>query len=473
MKKLVLRLRETPTNDWYEHLDEILNLNRKFQVINVLDDLKGFRSDSVLHSQVQARAIMKLAARHGSQVRKLFIENVEFDCPEDIKKIVINMPMLEELQVKNLEISTNYEEAPLVIQPVLLKSLKTLIFSYSYSIILNNFTLPNITSLELIYPFPYGEFDNFMSLLKLDKLDSLSITQPDAELFRHQSEFATFKLKKLEVCFGQSMYRDVEGEADFLTFLKSQAPTLNHLKLIGRFEAEVILTAVTKVKNLKSLTTDLGNFPDDEEFFSKFEPLIGLKELGLDFVGTSNVHKLIYKKCPNIESFNDWYGSVGDRTMLPFLAINNPHLRKLPIIESIRMCDCKLKFAFLLQLHVTTIESWEALTAFIAFNSTIHTLRVDAIFISHINDIQALISLPNLKHLRLRGDLESMRMVYNMVKTDSKGLKTLELNVSSIYRIAGGFRFEFPEDSNGWKLAREFFDQMQSPELLSKRVRYQ
>lgn len=132
------------------------------------------------------------------------------------------------------------------------------------------------------------------------------------------------------------------------------------------------------------------------------------------------------RNCPNLEH-------LGVPTKIPeivqFISINNPKIEHLSIDAIRTEDDADAKFSFLNYLHVRKIKNYKNLQLFVKNNPTIETLSV-RLLIDERTDIGifigALLSQPNLKHLKFMSNLEVAKAINDKVKAVGS-LKSLVL----------------------------------------------
>lgn len=413
-----------------------------------------------------ASAVMKIASRHGSQVRKLEISRVQLDCPKDFGEIVGHMPLLQVLEGQALTIAMPVRREPLGIEPIRLQSLKTVKVSNSNAIIFKYFAAPHVGSFQLLDS--KSEFDYFLGLLKSDKLESLEIDS-SARIFSSEFNISALKLKKLSI---HSL--DNEAETNLIKFLESQASTLIHL-VLGKVACgpEVLETIFYKLERLERLNINFNTLPADKEFYVKLKTLTSLKELKSDSRSVSSTaFDGICERCPNLESLfvpNAWT----THNHLPSLAVSNPKLKVLSIDTMPNIANENMKFEFLRLFEVKKIIGLSIAGIFIANNPSIDTFHVNSLLSVSIPEaeVRALIGIPNLKHLKIGLNFYLARRIFDQVNLDSLGLKSLEMNVELNSKWTKLF-FEFPDDvKNHQKIKCEYFESRTSTGKLRKRKR--
>lgn len=450
MKMFTLRLKNNLTTSvyWFDHLDEILSVNRMFQSIHLSTEganinYRGGQTNVSRPPQEQTEAIVKVVMRPRSllsQVQKLTINKIQLHRSNDFGEILARMPLLKDLEIQSLTIEKKHEVGSLKPTLVLLKSVKAVT---SDSTLFLHFIAPNIQSLQLIQPL--GPHNCYMNLLYRGKLDSLEIDL-SIMFFVSPPSILDLKLKKLSIhSLVEPLTCDRSGkfclfpkeEADFIKFLETQAPTLVHLELEGAYRNEVYQTIFAKLPHLKILKINFRYLPVDKEFYEALPPLTGLKELHCYLNHPSMVVALgMCGKCPNIDTFKSPWASP---EIFSFLARNNPLLKVL----SLNFIDSRIL---------------SLLKAFFTDNPTADTLHSPfEEKVAKIAEMKALMSVPNVKHLKFQGDFRSMRKIYDLVKVDFMGLKSLELNLKDQIEERKLF-IESPDVVSNWKPMIEYFD---------------
>lgn len=466
MNKFKLKLRNRPESSyyWFNQIGEILSLKRKFRTIQLqtdrvprnLHNLGGVYYDNRKRHETLS-AIMRVAAQHGSEVRKLILNRVQLYSNVDFEAIGNNMPLMEELEVKySLPIDDSDENFHYYSGTSHLESLKHVKVISSDTTIFRFFTAPHIESLQLINPMLEPGYPLTM-LLTSDKLESLEI-DTSFKFFKYTP--STIKLKKLSIHSLVEPPRVVDyslfqhDEAELIKFLESQAPTLIHLELEGAYRIEVYQTILTKLNHLKILKVNFKHLPVDKKFYADLKPLMGLKELH-SFSDHPAMAKVVGMcgRCPNIESFTSPCAGL---QLLPFLVRNNPLLKVLsvPCVSS----SGDVKFEHLKVLKVPQL-SVECIKMFFANNPTVDTLG--SFYnenVTSIEEVEAVLSIPTLKHLKLRGDFRSLRKIYELTKVDFRNLKSLRLQLRDEKFELKNLLIEAPDIVGHWKPTCDFFD---------------
>lgn len=467
---LKLKYCEAPSQPWIENLEEILSINRKFQTILIA--LDEFNLPKAVEKE--AKAILQVMSRHGSQVRLLDLSNVHLDCPDDFGVIVRSVPLLEKLKVLDLSFAKSEHEAN--IAPVLLKCLRSVrISEKSDSTIFKYFTAPHITSLDLLGSFS-NDFAHTMKFLKSGHhLESMELGKfAFLKFFHTESKISDLKLKKMSLLtsiFAEVVSTQVGENLD--EFLKSQATTLEYLQLDWA-SREVLKTIFTRLKQLKILHADLQFLPADKEFYEALKPMASLEEIYSEYEFPNEVAaEGILGNCPNL-AFLTVPNDMKATALLPFIAVNNPKLKKLSIHSMTAQMEPEVKFHSLSELSVFFVDNLTFVTAFIANNPSIETLNAECVVGETLNveALKALTNQPNLKHLKFGGWFETLKKIYDVIKIDYKNLKSLELRVS--YRSdmrRPTLCFEFPDDIELWDGKCEYFDRRTSSLRCRKRRR--
>lgn len=443
MNKFVLELDATSKGKAQkllgEKLDEILGLNRRFQTLRI-----GYTSET--------EPLLRIIANHGSHLRKMQLWHVRLNCPEEFRQMLSFSPLLATLQIGDLRFDKMIKETTWRIEPAKLPSLQNAKIGNSDTELFRCFTAAKLLSLEL------GEFtnglENLVGFLKsTDKLESLSVYDWAAmRTFQDDSRQQSFMLKKL------SMGLDLEDQdaEGFINFLASQAASLESLE-IRSVPREVLKMIFSHPGNLKILIFADDEIPDDEEFYENLKPIEGLKELNFRFSANSNEISVkgILTCCPNIERLSaPQLEDVSE--LLPFIAINNPKLKRLAIKVIESELGSEWNFKFLTHLEVEIVEDLSLDMKFIANNPSIESFVANHVEPESMEfeDFDELLNQPNLKHLKIGGPFEAMKEIYEATKCGYGNLVSLELEVHAERKLF----FKFPHDGSQWNPNCHYFD---------------
>lgn len=419
---------ETPTNTELRRFGEILGLERKFHTIEVK------KGDIKAASEYCAKAIVRIIAQHGSQLRKLIFFRVSLNNRNEFVKLMASAPMLETLDFWLLDFLQPIEEdvEPACNEPVLMKYLKKVRIHSSDAILFKLFAAPHVEEFEISTESTI-QFQNVFDFIQPKmKLKSLEIDQKTFPFFfQFLPSLPAMKLQRFRMLWMFRQDEDPLLNRNFCKFLRSHANTLEHLEL--EFHSrEVFETIFTKLDRLKILEfVRIDRLPIDEAFYEQIRPRWNLKRI------YSRRHKFpnkiaaqgILGNCPNLESLEVPYDQIVC-SMLPFLALNNPKLKTLSM-ETIRSkikVKARVKFNFLTRLDLQTVVNFTFIASFIKINPTIDTLVVEVVGKkSSLKGLTQLMNLPNLKNLQIQGNLKTLKKVYAAIKNECRYLKTLVL----------------------------------------------
>lgn len=263
---------------------------------------------------------------------------------------------------------------------------------------------------------------------------------------------ACFKLKKLHTIFCSSHSHLLQFESNFLSFLSTHSESLESIKLSGRLLPPNVYKFVVKsLRNLKTLEIDASCIPQENSFYQEMPKNVGLKSLTIaSTVSKNNFNGIKELLChyPNITKLelmdtdefipNDLFHSIS-------WYLTN--LNELSVLNFNKSFNSQSKIKSLEKFSVKIITNLEQLVRFVNIHaSSLKTLSIWWIirdFESHI--INEIISLPNLNYLKIGGRFIANKRIYEVVKRDSKNLKTMHLIVNN-YDEVKHLKFTFPAD---------------------------
>lgn len=440
---------------WVDKFDDIINLDRNFQSIDVNADES--------HAWNAVELFVELSAHHGAEVRELILHKAEFKHSNDFCEILRNVPLLERLEISRIKFTLAESENNFPIQSVALEHLKTIKVVYSSWIFFQYLMGSKITSL-IMSTAQVRKFEREILINFLEESQTLDSIEMDREAFERifESKFSNsfpFKLRKLKF-FSYTFKSEVNQIDDnFIRFLESQAQYIEDLSF--EYSSREILEAIfTKLHHLKRLKLNANSLPIDKEFYDQLTPFENLKEIHADDrIPNEDAARGMFANCPNLETLKvdcDPHEIISN--ILPFIATNNPNLKTLYIDTLKTQHDPEVKFKYLEVVHVFFFKKIRYLLSFLKHNKTVHTLKVkwiyDQIFIDEVLD--SLMNETEIKHLKFGGKPETMKAIYDKVKMDNKGLKSLELNFKTDTGLHS-LMFEFPADPSKWDSQWELF----------------
>lgn len=417
---------------------------------------------ATLHSENYPGTVelfLNISFRHGSQIRKLTLGEVEFKRFKDFSDVLTYMPLLEDLEMFKLKFALPGENKKLNnMKPVALKYLKSLKVAACSWIVFQYLIGSQITTLTLTSTVIRPEVKCLLNFLEAStKLETLEI---DNKAFNYifQQENLPVRLKRFKsLAFTYSLEVDPTND-NFKVFLESQAFCLEELEL-NYVTRDVLKTIVNKLKKLRHLRINANSLPSDKEFYDQINPMKSLKEIEVhDEVDDDVALTGLLGNCPNLELLKALYGTndVSSRN-IPFMMVNNEKIKYLHIDALKTEIGAEIKLPSLQFLHVESGSNIKYLLAFIANNTSITTLSLGAIDKeTSMNDfLDTLMNSTGIKHLKLSGDFDTMQAVYDKIKVDYKNLKTLALKIE---RVKPVLSFVFPEEKSRWDSRCPFFD---------------
>lgn len=436
-----------------DEIDDLLNLQRKFQSLSV--NLFSF------DYQKAVKLFPEVSCRFGSQIRSLTFNECEFVLGEHFCGLVKNLPLLEELEVVRSKFHQVIEARLDKLQPVALKKLKTLKFDKSSWSLFQCLVGTQVKHLKIAPAIlSFNERPYLINFLQAcHDLESIEVVPPAfTRIF--ETDFRnkmSFKLKSFK-CIQVLPFDDQEASENFSDFLTSHAATLTELQL-NYLTPALLKTILTKLKVLKKLRINSTSLPVDKEFYDQFIAVKSLRELTLhDEISDEEAVKGILRIATNLEvlkSIHDARGLISN--LIPFLSLHNQCLKALHV-ETLKLASTSI-FDAIESLHVESIDDIDSVVNFIKSNPTIETLSFGRIKAGQpIEDVvKKLLEIESLQHLKFTGSFECSKEIFAHLKVYYKKLKSLELNV--IYDKGSKYLlFNLPEDPCRWDSRCEFFD---------------
>lgn len=443
-----------------------MNLSRRFQSMNVT-----VNSNNLLHSpdeiwkknSVQiTNLLVQVSAKHGSQIRKLVLNHVEFNNPVDFYKVLSNMPLLNDLVLSRVKI--NLDDVTYGENVTFSKLNKLTVNTCDWKIFEFFMTSP-IKELNITNKFALvddQQLKTYMRFLEAcDKLESIEFDlMAYAKTFLNQMDSKiSFKLKRLKYLSFSPSYEMGDIDTNFGTFLQSQASSLKELDLNYTLPS-VIKIIFTKLKVLEKLRLHATFLPDNENFYCSFTNMPHLKELTLhDDIPSKIAVKEILRNCKNLETLTAIHDANEHISrILPFIAVHCPLIKNLSL-DFLSLASVDVKFQHLKFLH---IHSTDNLFTFLSNNTTIEKLSLNLLTENYIPDdaiLEALLNQSNILHLTVTAGYITLQTIYMKVKADYRKLKSLELR--QLTKPVPNVLIQFPNDKSKWQpsdLASEIFD---------------
>lgn len=436
-----------------DEIDDLLNLQRKFQSLSV--NLFPF------NYQKAVKLFPDVSSRFGSQIRSLTFNECEFVLGEHFCGLVKNLPLLEELEVVKSKFHQVLEARLDKLQPVALKKLKTLKFDKSSWALFQCLVGTQVKHLKIAPAIlSFNERPYLINFLQAcDGLESIEVIPP-AFTGIFETDFRnkiSFKLRSFK-CIQILPIDDQEASENFSDFLTSHATTLEELQL-NYLTPAILKTVLTKLKVLKKLRINSTSLPTDKEFYDQFVSVKSLRELTLhDELPDEEAVKGILKIFPNSEvlkAIHDARGLISN--LVPFLALQNQSLKALHV-ETLKLSSIPI-FDALEFLHIENIEDADSVVKFVKSNPTVGTFSFCRIKEGQSIEefMKKLLEIESLKHLKFTGSFDCSREVFGHLKVYYKKLKSMEINV--VYdKGAKYLLFNLPEDPSRWDSRCEFFD---------------
>lgn len=276
---------------------------------------------------------------------------------------------------------------------------------------------------------------NFLSAAK--KLKVIDVDDCVVEKVFSSSSNFDFKLKR----FQSYSHRPLSpaAEENFVKFLKSQASCLEEFRW-NRLQHSMTKVVLTELKNLVKLELDSESLPTDKSFYDQLKPMEKLRS----FPGL-RVPKFLLGLLPNLEQLKTSEGS----SIILFLSTYNPSLKSLSIGSFRDEVDAKVVLKKLEYFYVEWDSGTEHLIKFLTNNPTIVTF-CSRYYADNTQLIDVLLNMPNLKHLKLGGEVTDLQSTFKKIKNNPKRLETLEM----IFEKVPGrpnILFRFPQDADKWE----------------------
>lgn len=382
----------------------------------------------------------EVAARHGSQIRKLDFATGESDIYNHLSAIFESMPLLEDLEITTYRSTLIRAHSPDVIQ-VNLKHLRNLIIENEDFSIFQHFLAPNVVAVK-VEGGVQGEQGRGLEkplvnfLLNAPKLKLLSLDHRSFNaFFQTEHEIIPFKLQKFKL-FWMNVDCTPNSWLNFLSFLNSQAHTLERLQLSSRPSPEVLVAFFNLLTNLKTLFIILSLLPTEEEFYKLLKPSKSLTKVRSWFgkrnrFPNENAAKGFLGNCPNLEKLE----VLIEPEILAFLAINNPKLKELKVSSLTTQAQAEVRFKCLNCFHIIIVGDLELLLTFIRNNPTLTTLKTGFVEKNVFTEevLTKLMSESNLVHLRFKGLSDTIETIMSSIAHYEK-LKTLTLLIKRFPR---------------------------------------
>lgn len=258
------------------------------------------------------------------------------------------------------------------------------------------------------------------------------------------------KLKRLELRGGFTGAISVENHQNILDFFATQAETLQHLRT-DRASSEVNQFTLSAFKNLKSLLLDVSQLTSEKAFYICDQPLVTVKELTLNgkFISHS-LARLFMQKFPELVMLNTLNMECGLWTAKFLATVNKyqPKLQHLKFGNLYQGTKCNLVFAELKTFIVQKITTASIWMGFILANRGLETIEVTEKSSLQTSEIEAMLRLPELRHIKFSGGEEAIRSILTSLSADYKKLQTAELQVEST--IPKQVKIIFPDSRQYW-----------------------
>ena len=311
---------------------------------------------------------------------------------------------------------------------------------------------PQLTKLNLTSHLDtHGKNVAVEYLRKLTHLKQLSVDEDLLNFEKDEIEFS-FKLKKLKFngCTHHGLMQDKSLEENSMKFLRQQGKTLINLQIPKGLPLIFIREIFTTFENLKWLHLDPLSLPKDENFYKNLKPLENVWFLKLDCgFGNHGVAEAFHALFPKLKSFK-LRGSANLVFLKSYYVFlmkfhkNIEHLnfpvfifdrdtRDICLFENLKSLEFKEVCCYGLQF-ILRHQHLEKLSF------QIRDLERDQ---KDDVSVHRFMELPNLKSLKVRGSLLSLKKFYDFVKADYKNLSDVTFET---FHPTVSIKIEFPND---------------------------
>lgn len=447
-------------NRWISRFDEIMNLKRRYQSISL-----------TLHSSVQpyvnipwtgdaVHLLLQVMAKHGSSIRKMTLSHAEFETSTDFYGLLSSVPLLNHLSMHRVKFNVEKER---IDNRTILTELTNLNLTTCDWNVFKAFMSSPIKTLQLSNKFSFvdaKQFDAYTAFLNAStKLESIEFDFASyGKTFRVPLVGSDLRLKKLKYLSFSPAYEIDEIDANFGTFLASQASSLTELDL-NYVGSDLIKIIFTKLTRLEKLRLNASVLPANREFYGPFKQMAQLKELTLhDNLPSEIAVKEILVRCGGLQSLiahhdpNQYVPSL-----FGFIAANSPSVKRLSLDALSEVVSPDGTFTHLKYLHIQVCSNLNTVIDFLNINSTVETLSLILADDTSADGavIDELLKCPNLRHLIIAATHGILNGIYQRVKVDYKKLKSLELG--PLPGAADKVFIRFPEDRSEWKPSEHIF----------------
>lgn len=448
---------------WISKFEEVLSLKRRFQsMIIALSSsnepyIKETWTDNAIH------LLVRVAAKHGTHIRKLKFKHAEFENAEDFCSVLSSMPLLHDLTLSRVKF--NIKEDFTKENEITLSKLNKLTVNTCDWNIFKFFMTSPIKELQISNKFAFVDVQQRATYMKFleasTKLESI-----DFDLMSYAKTFQTpmdskicLKLKRIKYLSFSPSYEVDHIDRNFGTFIETQALSLTELDL-NYVSPNIIKIIFTKLQQLEKLRLNAVVLPSNSEFYGFLKPMPKLKELKLhDDIPSEVAVKQILVNCCNLETLTAHHDPCDYiPSLLNFMAANTTMLRHLSLDTLSVAISPEVRFNHLKFLHIQTCTNLDNLTKFLSNNATIETLSLnfaDDLIIQVDAIVEALLKHSNLRHLIVCAQDFVLNEIYKKIKTDCKNLQSLELR--PITNAADKVLIKFPKDKSDWQPSENIF----------------
>lgn len=289
-------------------------------------------------------------------------------------------------------------------------------------------------------------FENF-----LKACPQLNILVVDLALFGRISSAFPFKLKLIySPCKSFTLNENIKN------FMLSQAASVESLD-VKSDDSEFHEIVFSKFTQLKLFHSSMDKLTASADFYRSLKPLPFLEDIKCNR-GFSSVNALraVLGNCPEVHTItcrecNDLLNH------LDFIAEHN---KKLEILTITTIGATNAIFPCLNNLKLMEVVNADNLVGFLRNNPTIKRLGMRWLDGHHLEGdlLGFLMNETNLKRVIITCDAFTIQQVYEAIKCEFGGWKTLQLNIMDGDRKMKIFYFQFPADSADWKPCDNLFD---------------
>lgn len=394
-----------------------------------------------------------------SFVRNLNIFEGEEIRVEKLLLFLSRMPLLENLNIYENLFS---HESAASAEVVKFSKLRKLTLPNANRAILEYFDAKNLIELHVIDDMPMEEDDDIEVLVKFLQnsvaLKSLYVGNGMFfNIFGSKLPKFKFQLHTLQVFIDENL-NSATG-TNFSSFLISQSPSLKSLdaSIYGETPSLIYETIISKLHNLESLSIDVSCAPDDRDFYQKLTTNKSVRRLVLQGVFEfEEAARGILKSFPNIEflEFNEDIGRY-----LNYVAAYNQNLIELKLQSITNEISDGVRFSNLKKLSLVQAIQDDLWKLVVERSPVLEDLSFRFVGNELDLDIDFLLRQQSLRKLKLEGEWQEIKRLFDSLKHNYGELTTLELIMTRFEnhwttKFSVDVTFDFPQDLSEWSIEK-------------------